>query len=92
MSLLETTRLSSKGQVVLPLAIRRRLRLVNGAQFAVMGEGDTVILKKIAPLPTSEIRRLLQESRQYARRVGLTLGDVRHAIHQVRRSGRGRYR
>lgn len=88
MSLLETTRLSSKGQVVLPLAIRRRLHLVNGAQFAVMGEGDTVILKKIAPLPTSEIRQLLQESRQYARRVGLTPGDVRQAIHRVRRSSR----
>lgn len=88
MSLLETTRLSSKGQVVLPLAIRRRLHLADGAQFAVMGEGDTVILKKIAPLPASEIRQLLQESRQYARRVGLTAGDVQHAIRRVRRSGR----
>jgi AbrB family looped-hinge helix DNA binding protein len=51
--LLETTRLSSKGQVVLPLAIRRRLHLPSGAKFAVMGEGDTVILKKIA-LPSTK--------------------------------------
>ena len=86
--LLETTRLSSKGQVVLPLAIRRKLHLSNGAKFAVVGEGDTVILKKIALPPLSEIRRLLRESRQYARRVGLTPSDVKRAIQRVRRLSR----
>lgn len=86
--LLETTRLSSKGQVVLPLAIRRRLHLSNGEKFAVVGEGDTVILKKIAMPPLSEIRRLLQRSRQYARRVGLKPSDIRQAIQRVRRSSR----
>ena len=87
-SLLETTRLSSKGQVVLPLAIRRRLHLSSGAQFAVVGEGDTVILKKVVPPPLNEIRRLLQESRQYARQVGLTRSNVRQTIQQVRRFSR----
>lgn len=87
-SLLEITRLSSKGQVVLPLAIRRRLHLSNGAKFAVVGEGDTVILKKIVPPPLNEIRRLLQESRKYARQVGLTPSDVKQAIQRVRRSSR----
>ena len=87
-SLLETTRLSSKGQVVLPLAIRRKLHLSSGAQFAVVGEGDTVILKKVVPPPLSEIRRLLRESRQYARQVGLTPSNVKQAIQRVRRSSR----
>ena len=87
-SLLETTRLSSKGQIVLPLAIRRRLNLSNGAKFAVVGEGDTVILKKIVPPPLSEIRHLLQKSRQYARQVGLTPSDVKRAIRRVRHSNR----
>lgn len=87
-SLVETTRLSSKGQVVLPLAIRRRLHLASGAKFAVLGEGDTVILKQLAPPPTSELRRLLQASRQYARQVGLTPADVRRAIQRVRRATR----
>jgi AbrB family looped-hinge helix DNA binding protein len=86
--LLETTRLSSKGQVVLPLAIRRKLRLSSGAKFAVVGEGDTVILKKVALPSLSEIRRLLRESRQYARRVRLTPSDVKRAIQRVRRSNR----
>ncbi len=86
--LLETTRLSSKGQVVLPLAIRRKLHLSNGEKFAVMGEGDTVILKKIATPPLSEIRRLLERSRQYARRVGLKASNIQRAIQQVRRASR----
>ena len=86
--LLETTRLSSKGQVVLPLAIRRKLHLSSGAKFAVMGEGDTVILKKVALPPLSEIKRLLQESRHYARRVGLKPSDVKRAIQRLRRSSR----
>ena len=86
--LLEITRLSSKGQVVLPLAVRRKLHLSSGAKFAVLGEGDTVILKRIALPPLSEIKKLLQESRRYARQVGLTPSDVKKAIQRVRRSNR----
>ncbi len=87
-SLVETTRLSSKGQVVLPLAIRRRLHLDSGVKFAVLGEGDTIILKRLAPPSLSTIRRLLQDSRQYARRVGLTPADLARAIQRVRRAAR----
>ncbi len=86
--LLETTKLSSKGQVVLPLMIRRKLHLSSGAQFAVMGEGDTVILKRLIPPSAGEIRRLLQQSREYAHRTGLTHLDVKHAIQRVRRASR----
>ena len=86
--LLETTRLSSKGQVVLPLAIRRRLGLSAGAKFAVTGEGDTVILKKVVLPSLGEIKQLLQQSRQYARRVGLKPADVKKAIQRVRRFSR----
>ena len=86
--LLETTRLSSKGQVVLPLAIRRKLHLSSGVKFAVLAEGDTVILKRIVLPPLGEIQRLFQKSRQYARQVGLTSADVKGAIQRVRRSSR----
>ena len=42
-----TTRLSSKGQVVIPEEIRNDLGLSEGDQFVVIGEGDSVILKTI---------------------------------------------
>jgi AbrB family looped-hinge helix DNA binding protein len=39
---------SSKGQVVLPAEVRRRLRLVQGERLSVEVRGDSVILR---PLP-----------------------------------------
>ena len=41
MKAVTTTRLSSKGQVVIPEAIRRRLRLDPGAEFVVLGDDNT---------------------------------------------------
>ncbi|MBU1704531.1 MAG: AbrB/MazE/SpoVT family DNA-binding domain-containing protein, partial [Nanoarchaeota archaeon] len=43
------TRMSSKGQVVIPENIRRNLNLKAGAQFIVVGDKDVVILKSISP-------------------------------------------
>ena len=46
-----TTKLSSRGQVVIPEEIRNRLGLEEGAQFVVVGEGDVVVLKALkAPI------------------------------------------
>ncbi len=46
---LATTRMSSKGQIVIPEAIRKRLNLEEkAAQFVVLGEDDVVILKAIS--------------------------------------------
>lgn len=44
-----TTKLSSKGQVVIPESIRKQLHLKEGDQFVVVGEGDAVIFKTISP-------------------------------------------
>ena len=40
METVATTRMSSKGQIVIPESIRNRLNLKDGAQFVVVGEGD----------------------------------------------------
>lgn len=40
---LSTTRMSSKGQIVIPEPIRKKLNLQPGAQFVVIGEDDVVI-------------------------------------------------
>ena len=49
MSDVATTKMSSKGQVVIPETIRKRLNLRAGSQFVVVGENDVVILKTISP-------------------------------------------
>jgi AbrB family looped-hinge helix DNA binding protein len=44
----ETIKMSSKGQVVIPLDIREELHAHTGTVFAVIGSKDTIVLKKIA--------------------------------------------
>lgn len=84
MTTVATTKLSSKGQVVIPELIRRRLGLETGAQFVVLGEGDTVILKAIAPPDRREVLAVLKRARVEAKRAGLKPRDVKAAIREAR--------
>jgi AbrB family looped-hinge helix DNA binding protein len=74
-----TTRLSSKGQVVIPEEIRNDLGLSVEDQFVVIGEGDSVILKTITPL-----KKLLSQARSAAKRAGIKSSDLKSAIAKVR--------
>jgi AbrB family looped-hinge helix DNA binding protein len=87
MSGLATTRLSSKGQVVIPEEIRTELRLEPGAQFVVLTDADVVILKRIDAPPRSEIRALAAKVRRQARQAGVQAADLKKAIRGVRRHG-----
>ena len=43
----EMTRISGKGQVVIPSSLRNQMKIKKSDQFLVFGEGNTIILKKI---------------------------------------------
>ncbi len=81
----ELTRISEKGQVVIPSSLRREMAIKKSDQFLVFGEGSTVILKKveISALKKTfdEISKPLQKA---AKEAGLTRADVRKAILEVR--------
>jgi AbrB family looped-hinge helix DNA binding protein len=79
-----TTKLSSKGQVVIPEEIRTRLGLEPGAQFVVLGDDDVVILKLIQAPDLAEFEQLAVRARKAAKRAGLKKGDVDEAIREVR--------
>jgi len=84
METVEVTRLSSKGQVVLPQAVRDRLGLETGVTFVVVGAGDVVILKRLEVPARKQLKELLKQSRAYARRAGLKRSDISKAIKQIR--------
>jgi len=84
MSNVATTKLSSKGQVVIPENIRKKLKLETGAQFVVLGDKDVVILKKITPPTIDEFDGLIKEARKTAKQVGLKKSDIELAIKRVR--------
>jgi AbrB family looped-hinge helix DNA binding protein len=84
MSEAATTKLSSKGQVVIPEEIRTRLGLEPGVQFVVVGDRDVVILKVLQAPEMAEFDELARRARRAAKRAGLKKGDVKEAIRKAR--------
>ena len=85
MSSLATTKMTSKGQVVIPDQIRKYLGLKSGAQFVVMGEDDVVILKTIKQPSMKEFDSLVTKIRKSVKASGLKTSDIQSAIQSARR-------
>ena len=83
---LATTKISSKGQVVIPEAVREALGLESGCQFLVLGEKDAVILKAVSAPSKKEINSLISKAHKEAKRIGLEPKDVSAAVKKVRGS------
>lgn len=81
---LSTTKMSSKGQVVIPENIRKQLNLKTGAKFIVVGEKDVIILKNITPPSLDEFSSLIAEARREGRKAGIKKKDINDAILKVR--------
>lgn len=81
----ELTRISEKGQVVIPSSLTKEMGIKKSDQFMVFGEESTVILKNIEKDKTKsnfdDIAKPLQKA---AKQVGLTKADVKKAIKDVR--------
>ncbi|HEU0296076.1 MAG TPA: AbrB/MazE/SpoVT family DNA-binding domain-containing protein [Anaerolineales bacterium] len=84
METLATTRMSSKGQVVIPESIRKQLNLKEGAQFLVVGDADVVILKVVEPPDMNQFDVLIKQARQQAKEAGLKQADIKSAIAKSR--------
>lgn len=84
MTTLSTTRMSSKGQVVIPEAIREQLGLQPGTQFVVVGQRDAIVLKSISRPSPAEFSDLLKTARRQARQAGMKKSDVDKAVRKVR--------
>jgi AbrB family looped-hinge helix DNA binding protein len=79
-----TTKLSSKGQVVIPEKIRQNLKLRAGDSFLVYGKGDTIVLRA-APVPTDdEFEEILSKFGDFAKETRLKPSDIQKAIKKVR--------
>jgi antitoxin PrlF len=80
--------LSSKGQISLPIAIRRNLNIDAGDKLAVYTSGDVVMLK-VLRLPTAEeFSKTLDEAKEWADSVGYKESDVNDIIKSVRKKKR----
>ncbi len=82
------TNMSSKGQVVIPNAFRKRLRLTPGTPLAVFTDGATLLMKPVALPEADTFEKLLKESRKAAKVAGLKRSDLGKAIKKVRNENR----
>ena len=85
-----TTKMSSKGQVVIPEEIRKRLGLKAGSRFIVVGDKDTVILKTISPPSLKDFDDLIKEARKQAKLAGLKRSDIAAAVAKARGTNESR--
>lgn len=79
-----TAKLSSRGQIVIPEAVRNSLGLTTGAHFVVIGNGDSIILKVISRPSVDEFKSMLQATQEEAKRVGITQSVIEEAIKEER--------
>lgn len=79
-----TTKMSSKGQVVIPEDVRKAMKLGKGAQFAVISEGDVILLKLLTPPSFNQFDSLITKARKQVADSGLDKNDVEKAVKEVR--------
>ena len=80
--------LSSKGQISLPIAIRRNLNIDTGDKLAVYTSGDVVMLKVLRLPSIEEFSETLDEAKEWADSVGYKESDVDNIIKSVRKKKR----
>ncbi|MFW6083478.1 MAG: AbrB/MazE/SpoVT family DNA-binding domain-containing protein [Thermoplasmatota archaeon] len=85
MSEVKLTRLSSKGQIFIPKELRDLMHLEDGELFAMYGEDDTIVLKRVELPSDSEFENLLEWGREFAEKKGITKKDVEKAISEYRK-------
>ncbi|MFA4819892.1 MAG: AbrB/MazE/SpoVT family DNA-binding domain-containing protein [Candidatus Aenigmatarchaeota archaeon] len=82
----EMTRISEKGQVVIPSALRNQMKIKKSDQFLVFGEGNTIILKKIdRPAVKKTFDEVARPIREAAKKEGFSRSDLDQLIKEVRK-------
>ena len=88
MKTVDVTSVSSKGQVVIPKIFRENLGIETGSKLLVLSDGTNLLLKPMEEPRLDAFKRLINESRRYAKAAGLKREDVPQVIRKVRNASR----
>jgi len=84
---IEMTRLSERGQIVIPTEVRRSMHLKEGERFIVMGLGDTIVLRKLEfSKEKLRLKKLMAEARARAKKSGFTEKEIQELIQATRKT------
>lgn len=88
---LKLTKVSSKGQLVIPQDIRNLVGLNPGDILLVYGEKDTIVLKKLKkPNLKKEFLELFEKVNRKIAALGITEEDILKASEEVRHGPKSR--
>lgn len=85
----ETTKMSSKGQIVIPQSIREEFKIQEGTVFAVVANEDSIILKKMEKPSPDELfaamNKLAESAKERIEKLGIKESNVVDIIHRRRK-------
>ena len=81
----EITSVSSRGQIVIPQGLRNKMRIHEGEKFVVIGENNTIVLKKLEMPSFSGVDKLLKKTKDFAKKKAIKASDIEEAIKQTRK-------
>lgn len=85
---IEVITVSSKGQVVLPLSMRKALAISEGAKLAAYASGGVIMLKPITMPTVEEFESFMDEAQEWASSVGYRESDVDEIVKSAREKKR----
>jgi len=83
-----TTRVSSKGQVVIPESVRKAANVREGEELLVVAIGDTIVMKKLSAVTFEEVARPIWRT---VKAMGLTGEDLDELIEEAKTQARSRH-
>lgn len=85
MESVEITSVSSRGQIVIPQSLRNKMKIREGEKFVVIGEDNTLVLRKLEVPSFRGVNKLLKKTREFAKKQEIKESDVEEAIKQTRK-------
>ncbi len=77
---------SSNGQIVLPMEMRKKMDINTGTKLAAYATGDMIMLKMINIPTESEFKKSLDKVAMWAKEVGYKEDDVEAIVKSYRKS------
>ncbi len=82
----EVLSVSSKGQIVLPVDIRKKMSIREGAKLAAYALGDMIMLKPIDVPTEDDFKKSLDQAAAWAQKAGYEESDVNDIVKAYRKS------
>jgi AbrB family looped-hinge helix DNA binding protein len=83
-----TTRVFSKGQVVIPEAVRKAAGVRRGEELLVVAIGDTIVMKKLSAMSYDEVAKPIWRT---VKAIGLSGEELDELIEEAKTQTRSRH-